>query len=112
MVTQSKTKGFRIPKRTATLILDGDYQGAEVVVRLDVPVGTFLEIQDLVAQEKQLHVFQVFGDSILDTWNLQDENDQGIPADGNGMQMIPIDLANIIVTEWSGVVTEPPDPLG
>ena len=65
MVTTQKVKGFKIPKRTATLILHGDYDGAEVVVRLDVPVGTFLEIQDLVAQEKQLHVFQVFGDSIL-----------------------------------------------
>jgi hypothetical protein len=111
MVTTQKVKGFKIPKRTATLILDGDYEGAEVVVRLDVPVGTFLEIQDLVAQEKQLHVFQVFGDSILDTWNLRDENDQSIPANSEGMHKIPIDLANIIMTEWSGAVTAPPDPL-
>ena len=113
--TQKAVNGFsqvfRIPKRTARLVFGNDYEGAEVVVRLDVPVGTFLEIQDLVADEKQLQVFQVFGEQILDDWNVMTEDGGKIPADGNGMKAIPIDLANLILQQWVEVAVQPSIPL-
>ena len=105
------SQAFRIPKRTARLVFSNDYEGAEVVVRLDVPVGTFLEIQDLVADEKQLQVFQVFGEQILDDWNVMTEDGGKIPADGNGMKAIPIDLANLILQQWVEVAVQPSIPL-
>ena len=105
------SQAFRIPKRTARLVFRNDYEGAEVVVRLDVPVGTFLEIQDLVAQEKQLLVFQIFGEQILDDWNVMTDEGKKIPADGTGMNAIPIDLANLILTQWVEVAVQPSIPL-
>ena len=103
---------FRISKRTARLVFDGIYEGAEVVVRLDVPVSIFLQIQELIATEKQLQVFELFGDHVLDSWNIQDENGYEYSADGEGMNTIPIDLANIVLTEWVEVATQPAAPLG
>jgi len=104
-------QGFRIPKKTARLKFNDEYEGAEVVIRIDVPVGTYLEIQDLIDAEKHLRVFQLFGDSILESWNLLDDDGSSIPADGKGMNLIPIDLANIILNEWAGVAVQASDPL-
>ena len=41
--------GFKLPIRTARLVFDGDYQGLEVKVRLNIPLKTYLAIQDLLA---------------------------------------------------------------
>ena len=104
--------GFRLPKKTARLLFHDDYEGAEVVVRLDVPLGRFLEIQDLIDDGKQLLVFEVFGESVIDDWNLQDSEGKPLPPNGTGMKGLPIELANLILTEWSEVAVQAPDPLG
>tara|TARA_R110000765_G_scaffold137424_4_gene236954 strand:+ start:323 stop:655 length:333 start_codon:yes stop_codon:yes gene_type:complete len=104
--------GFRLPKKTARLLFHDDYEGAEVVVRLDVPLGRFLEIQDLIDDGKQLLVFEVFGESVIDDWNLQDNEGKPLPPNGTGMKGLPIELANLILTEWSEVAVQAPDPLG
>jgi hypothetical protein len=109
---QTQTKGFRLQKRTAKLVFSGDYDGAEVVVRLDVPVGVFINIQDLVANSEQLQVFNVFGDKVLTEWNLQDDDGQDIPATAEGMQEIPLSLANLMIEQWVEVTTQPSTPLG
>jgi hypothetical protein len=106
------SQAFRIPKRTARLQFSDDYEGAEVVVRLDVPVGTFLSIQDLISAERQLEVFHLFGESILIEWNLQDDEGKSHPCTGKGMNQLPIDLANLILQQWVEVTTQPSDPLG
>ena len=57
VATQKAATGYRVPKRTARLIFqDTAYEGAEVVVRLDVPVALFMEIQDLIAADKQFQI--------------------------------------------------------
>jgi len=110
--TQKAAKGFRIPKRTARLLFsDTQYEGAEVVVRLDVPIAGFVEIQDLIASESQLQVFRVFGDKVLDSWNLQRDDGTPIPADGEGMNSISMDLGNVILSEWAEIATQVPPPL-
>jgi len=111
MTTAQKAVGFKIPRRTARLVFQDAYEGAEVVVRLDVSVGTFLEIQELVDAEKQLRVFQLFGDTVLDSWNIMDDDGKSIPANGKGMNLIPIDLANIILSQWAEVATGVEAPL-
>ena len=111
MITAQKAVGFKIPKRTARLVFQDDYEGAEIVVRLDVSVGTFLEIQELVDAEKQLKVFETFGASVLDSWNLVDDEGKAMPANGKGMNLIPIDLANIILSQWAEVATGVEAPL-
>jgi len=111
--TQKAARGYRVPRRTARLIFqDTAYEGAEVVVRLDVPVALFMEIQDLIAADKQFQVFQVFGESVLEEWNLEDDNGNAIATTGQGMIAIPIDLANVILQQWVDAAIKPPDPLG
>lgn len=109
---QRVAKGFRIPIRTARLVFSGDWQGAEVVVRLDVPVQIFMDIQDLVADNQQLKVFDVLGNKIVQSWNIQDEDGLPIEPTGMGMGKIPIQLANLIVEQWVEVATQPSLPLG
>ena len=111
VATQKAVNGFRIPKRTARLIFVDDYEGAEIVVRLDVPVAIFLEIQDLVSSGDQLRVFEMFGDKVLDEWNLQDDDGNPHPPTGFGMNSIPIHLANNILEQWVEVATKVPAPL-
>lgn len=108
---QPQIKGFRIQKRTARLVFSGDYDGAEVVVRLDVPVGVFISIQDCVANSEQLLVFDIFGEKVLTEWNLQDDEGRTIPATAEGMQEIPLNLANLIIEQWVEVTTQPSTPL-
>ena len=112
VVKAQATKGFRLQKRTARLVFSNDYEGAEVVVRLDVPVGVFIEIQDMVANNDQLHVFEVFGEKFLEEWNIQDDDGQAIPATSDGIQAIPLDFANLIIEQWVEVCTNPSAPLG
>ena len=105
-------RGYRIPKRTARIVFDGgEYEGAEVRTQLDVPIGLFLEIQDLVNNDRALQVFERFGDGALVDWNLEDDNGKPIPATGKGMLAIPAALANIIIEQWVEAVANPPAPL-
>jgi|TARA_Y100000296_G_C5168332_1_gene255947 hypothetical protein len=110
MLTQKPT-GFKIPKRTARLVFEGEYEGAEVVVRLDVPVRAFLEIQELVNAEQHLKVFGIFAEMVLDSWNIIGDDGKPMPADIKGMNAIPIDLANSILTEWAEVAAGVDIPL-
>jgi hypothetical protein len=111
VATQKAVHGFRIPKRTARLVFHNEYEGAEVVVRLDVPVATFLDIQDLVSTEQQLKVFERFGEDVLVSWNLEDDDGTIFPATGAGVNAIPIQLANQILEQWVEVATGVPAPL-
>jgi len=113
VVKVQSTKGFRIQKRTARLVFSGDYEGAEVVVRLDVPVGVFIDIQDMVANDEQqsLQIFKVFGEKVLEEWNIEDDDGQTLPTNSQGMQKIPLQLANLIIEQWVEVCTQPPIPL-
>jgi hypothetical protein len=108
-------KGFKIPKRMAVLKFeDTDYLGAEVTVALDVSIAFYLEFQALGAKlgdEGNLgsvnDTFRMFGDEILDSWNLE-----GINADGEGMTRIPYAFANVIIAAWLEAMGVVPDPLG
>ncbi len=103
--------GFKVPKRTAVLKFEGDYEGAEVKIRLDAPIGTFLEIQDLVTAGKQLEVFAVFGDELLISWNLEDDKGKPLPATGTGMKALPIAFGNVLIAEWLEAIQNVPAPL-
>ena len=108
---QNQTKGFRLQKRTARLVFSGDYEGAEVVVRLDVPVSVFLDIQDMVSNEEQLRVFELFGKKVLEEWNVENDEGDSVPATADGMKDIPLEFANQIIQQWVEVSTQPSTPL-
>ena len=103
--------GFRIPERTARLVFDGDYQGLEVVVRLNIPLGVFLHIQDLITKGETGETLKAFADVALLAWNMEDDGGQPIPAHAEGILRVDMDMATRIITEWHKVMVNPPDPL-
>jgi hypothetical protein len=44
-------------------------------------------------------------------WNLEDADGQPLPADGDGMMAIPMDLTNLVVQHWVEAVAAVPAPL-
>ena len=110
--TEKKGRGFRIPEKTAHLTFEGDYEGAEVWVRLNVSFGEFLKIQQNNNSENYGEMAQRFGDAMLVSWNLEDDGGNPIPASAEGMMAIPVEFATMIVNEWVEATTGIPDPLG
>ena len=103
--------GFRLPQRNARLVFSGDYQGAEVVVRLNLPIGTFMEFQDIVADPKSgVAVYEIFAKSGLVSWNLEDEAG-AIPATMEGLRRVDPSFATLIIQKWTEAIQNPPVPL-
>ena len=113
-VKATKKTGFRIPDKVALITFDGtDYEGAEVRAKLNVNFRYFSEIQATVAEGSTngLKVAELFGETALISWNLEDDDGNPIPANADGMATIPVELVNLIVGNWAEAVADIPDPL-
>ena len=105
-------KGFRLPERTALINFQGtDYDGAEIQIRLSVTFAQFIELRESAQGEDQGLMARLFGDNVLMEWNLEDDAGQPIPATGDGMLAIPLDLTNLVVQHWVEEVARVPSPL-
>jgi len=105
-------KGFRIPERTALINFQGtDYDGAEIRVRLSVTFAQFIALRESAQGEDQEGMARLFGETVLMDWNLEDADGNLIPADGDGMLAIPLELTNLVVQHWVEAVAGVPAPL-
>ena len=105
-------KGFRIPERTALINFRGtDYDGAEIRVRLSVTFAQFIALRESAQGEDQEGMARLFGETVLMDWNLEDADGKLIPADGDGMLAIPLELTNLVVQHWVEEVAGVPSPL-
>lgn len=120
-------KGFRLPTRTARLVFEGEYAGAEVVVKLDVSLGLllrFLELQEVAnavdpdavgesveSAKKTLELFGLFADAALVGWNLERIDGTAIPTGREGMLEVTPAFAQVLLKEWVEVAIVPPAPL-
>lgn len=110
-----KTKGFRPPKRTATLTFDEDhdYHGAEIECHLDAPMGLVFEFQRIGDEgADQAGIMRDFGDRVLIAWNLEDDDGQPIPATGEGLLAQPFAFAYALIEAWGEAAAQPSAPLG
>ena len=113
-VKASKKKGFRIPDKIAVITFEGtDYDGAEIRAKLNVNFKYFSEIQAAISEDSTngLRVAELFGDHALIDWNLEDDDGDPVPANAEGMTMIPVELVNLMVGHWAEAVSDIPDPL-
>ena len=113
-VKASKKKGFRIPDKIAVITFEGtDYDGAEIRAKLNVNFKYFSEIQAAISEDSTngLRVAELFGDHALIDWNLEDDEGDPVPANAEGMTMIPVELVNLMVGHWAEAVSDIPDPL-
>ena len=113
-VKAAKKKGFRIPDKVAVITFEGtDYDGAEIRAKLNVNFRYFSEIQAAISEDSTngLRVAELFGDHALIDWNLEDDDGNPVPANAEGMTMIPVELVNLMVGNWAEAVSDIPDPL-
>ena len=115
-----KAKGFRFPVKTALLKFDGDFDGAEVRVRLNVPLQVYLDVQDAAANLTAARdggaggslreLYGPFAAVIVD-WNLEDGGGEPIPATAAGMLQVPPQFLALIIQAWGRASVEVPVPL-
>ena len=93
ILDKAARKGFRLPEKTARITFEGtDYDGAEIRVLLSVTFGKFIALRESAQSEDQESMARLFGQDVLMDWNLEDADGTPIPADGDGMLAIPLEL--------------------
>jgi hypothetical protein len=102
---------FTIERRRAVLVFEQpEYQGIHIETRLDVDLKTFLELQMLAGSEDSApsdlrEAFILFGEQILESWNLQDEDGTPLSPDAEGFLTLPPILSTAILGAWSEAAT-------
>ena len=111
VATTNGVRPYLIQRRRAILIFaQPEYEGIHIEARLDVDLRTFLDLQMLAGgsdndPEKLRAAFSMFGDQILDSWNLQDEDGTFLTADAAGFLSLPPALGTAILGAWSEAAT-------
>ena len=102
---------YIIQRRRAMLVFaQPEYEGIHIEARLDVDLRTFLDLQLLAGAsdsdpESLRAAFTMFGDEILDSWNLQDEDGTVLTPDAEGFLALPPALGTAILGAWSEAAT-------
>jgi hypothetical protein len=91
-----------VPQRELTINLTGDFEGAQVICKLDVSLQTFIDLQHLSADETTvIESYKKFGDEILKNWNFTDANGKELAPTGEGMMSLPPSVAISIIGAWT-----------
>ena len=110
----AKVAGFKPPTRTALVKFEEDspYHGAEITMRLNVPMGLVFELQRFNADSSdQEATIRRLGDSLLMGWNVTDDGDNPLPANGEGLLTQSPDFIWAIIGGWNEAMTVPSAPL-
>ncbi len=105
----AKKKTFSIERRDARIIFPetSEYYGVELVTKLDVNVQTFLKFQginDGASAEELAECFTMFGDTVLTSWNIEEDGEL-IPATGEGFMTLPPAFCMAIIGAWAEQAT-------
>src|SRR3990167_7258233 len=107
--------GFKVneaAEKTKVLALTGDYAGAEITVRLNVPLGVFIEAEKVQRSQDWSAFLDYFVEHVIREWNLEDREGNPIPANKEGLAQVPIDFLMQVISEWSQAVAGISAPLG
>ena len=105
-------KPFTLQRRRAVLVFASEeYEGLHIETRLDVDLRTFLDLQILAVTGDDTNptdlkdAFTLFGNEILESWNLQDEDGTPLSPDSSGFLTLPPALGTAILASWSEAAT-------
>ena len=103
----TKKKKFTIKRKTYKIPLTGDLEGAEVEYSKRVPVEFLLQMEGLtsatvgdLSPDDQRDIVRSFGDIVLVSWNLADEEGNDIPADADGVLSLDSEVFNAVIDAW------------
>lgn len=94
--------GWSPPRRTARLAFEGQYEGAEVVVTLNIPLGKLLDFDQRFGNLPYLHesVREALAELVIE-WNLETKDGTPIPVSPEGFLAIDdILFIRKLVTSW------------
>jgi hypothetical protein len=102
---------YRLGKQTAVLEFEGGLlEGAEVRCSINTPLGVMLEIEANMGDTETVEQgFRTFGDAILMSWSIEDEDGTPVPADSDGIMALPFTYALEVVKAWLGAVQQLPN---
>lgn len=105
--------GFRVPRRTARVTFEEghDYYGAEITLNLDLPLGALFQFQAL-REQSPADAIRMFADDVLESWNIEGDDGQPLPADYAGISQLPSAFLNALIDRWVQEGTAAPTPLG
>lgn len=104
--------GFRVPARTARLVFKDElYAGAEVVVKLSVPLGVSLNMNERSGEQDPKYVMEMLAEHGLESWNLQDDRGEPLPLTVEGLSVLPTEFVLIVLDQWTTQIGEVPVPL-
>jgi len=115
VVAQSKNgvRPYVIQRRRVILAFEEpEYAGIHIEARLDIDLKMFLDLQSLAGASDSdpddlRAAFSMFGDEILASWNLEDEDGRVLPADADGFLSLPPALATKVLGAWTEAATTP-----
>ncbi len=98
-------KTRKMPTRTAKIVLDGDYDGWEATVRINIPIGTYNRIffsNDWDEKREALN-------EVIREWNFVDDNGDAIslPLTPEDFGKLPLDLLIALSRKIDEAVTAP-----
>jgi len=102
---------YVITRRRAVLKFEApEYAGIHIEARLDVDLKTFLDLQQLAGQSDNnpaglREAFTMFGEQILESWNLRDDDGTVLSPDAMGFLALPPALGTAILGAWSEAVS-------
>lgn len=113
--------GFKIKRKTYLLEFeDPEFEGLMVEVR-SAPLGQFIDMTKMaqLAEEKDetaaanatVKLFESFSNALV-TWNLEDEDDNPVPATFEGLQTLDVDAAMYLIQSWMTAIGGVNTPLG
>lgn len=103
----------RMPVKTRTVYLDGDYAGFSATIRTNAPFGLFLTLSELQAGDDNLAGVRAFGELIrllpqlVLAWDVCDEDGNAIPCDAQGFRRVPAELLMALVGKLGDGETVP-----
>ncbi len=95
-------KKFKVPRKARTIELDGDLEGGVVEIG-DAPMSFMLKLssrEEMKTADEEEAMVRQFGDQVLISWNLVDEDEQDIPANGEGAISLPSSIFNAVFLAW------------
>ena len=103
----------RMPVKTRTVFLEGDYAGFSATIRTNAPFGLFLTLSELQAGDDNLAGVRAFGELIrllpqlVLAWDVCDEDGNPIPCDADGFRRVPAELLMALVGKLGDGETVP-----
>ncbi|MGH3381368.1 MAG: hypothetical protein ACRDP6_42215 [Actinoallomurus sp.] len=115
--------GYKRNKIYKLVFADPEFEGLEVRAR-SVSTGKFLEIVELAKlrdrestelsaedMAKVTGMLEVFAGALI-SWNLEDDDDQPVPATHEGLLSQDLDFVLDLVKAWMDAVVSVPDDVG